>query len=184
MSAILKVNNITTTTGNPLINDIGGNHVVNFRQIYFSDYENFVSNPTGNGTPVTPLTLSIKPLSADNILIMEWMVSGEADNDVHFVMHRNGSIITTAGEEGYNNQAGNVRFSGLHVSWYDQNTDSTPSNHRFSYQCVAGTTNELFFTPAVRSTDATVNAFRINRFYTTADEQNSSFGFLWEFTPG
>lgn len=189
MSSILNVNTVQTTASRPLLSDASGNHCVGFAQCYMSEITSFSSAVSGNGTLIEPLTLTISPKSANNILIMEWMISGEMATNNLFLIHRNGSLITTAGEQGYNNVSGNVRYSGIVAAWYDANNESTPSNFRITYQCVAGTTDPINFAPAVRASGATAGTFYLNRAIGsgtvpyTGQELNVSYGQLFEFTP-
>lgn len=181
MSGTLKVNAINSLAGRPLILP-NGNHLVNFSQVYFTDFQNFSCPNTGNGNPMYPLTLTINPKASNNILIMEWMISGEEDTNIGILIHRNGALVTTAGQQGYNNQSGNVRWSCIHAGWFDNNNDSTPSNYRFTYQCITGSTSTLNFVPAVRSTDGTNRNFRLNRSFNSGFESNTSYGFIMEFS--
>lgn len=178
MSSILNVDTVRNLSNNITLTTSGS--VVGFHQVFSTEYVNFVAAVSGNGLEVYPLRLSITPKNANNILIMEWMLGGEAHQNVGFLVHRNGSLITTAGEQAYNNDAGNVRYSTVGVGWYDANNDTTPANNRLTYQCVAGSTETRTYAPAVRSTYATEVGYRMNRYYTTADEFNTSYGFIME----
>jgi hypothetical protein len=189
MSSILNVDTVQTTSGKILLSNSLGNHGVNFTQCYMSEIATYSSANSGNGTTISDLSMTISPKSANSILIMEWMITGEMHLNNGFVIHKNGSLITTAGQEGYNNVSGNVRYSTLHPALYDNNNESTPSNNRLTYQCIAGTTSAITFAPAVRATGATAYTFYLNRAMGsgtvayTGQEQNVSYGYLFEFTP-
>ena len=87
------------------------------------------SAASGDGTTITALNLNISPKFANSLLLMQWMINYEANHDNTFVIHRNGTLITSpVGYTGYNSEAGNVNFSGIATSAYDQNVDSTPQN--------------------------------------------------------
>jgi len=189
MSSILNVDTVQTTSGKTLLSNSLGNHGVNFTQCYMSEIATYSSANSGNGTTMNELSLTISPKSANSILIMEWMITGESGNNNGFVIHKNGSLITTAGQEGYNNVSGNVRHSTLHPVFYDNNNESTASNNRLTYQCIAGTTSAITFAPAIRGSGATANTYYLNRVIGsgtvpyTGQEQNVSYGYLFEFTP-
>lgn len=193
MSSILNVNTIITTSGNPLISNDLGNHCVNFTQCYMTESATYSAANTGNGTTINDLKLVVSPRNANNILIMEWMMTAEIVQDAVFLIHRDGSLVTTSGEQGYNNVSGNVRYSGICAGWYDNNNDSTPSNYRITYQCIAGTTNSIEFAIAVRSSNSTSRTFYLNRCInldsggttpsTAGRELNTSYGYCLEFTP-
>jgi hypothetical protein len=144
----------------------------------------FASNNSGNGTTVTPLNLSITPKFANSRLIIQWMVNCEVNNNDVFLIHRNGSLITTTGETGYNSESGNVRWSGFVSANYDQDVASTPDNYFIQYSCIAGSTVSQVFAPAVKSTDATNYTFFLNRsaLNTGQDgyETMVSTGTIWE----
>ena len=121
---------------------------------------------TGNGTTMTDLNLIITPKFATSMLIMQWMINGEASAsfwDVSFLIHKNGSLITQAGYEGYNVQAGNNRWSGVATGMYDTNNDSTMANMFIQYGIIAGSITSQTFAPAVRSSNATAKNFLLNR---------------------
>jgi hypothetical protein len=80
-----------------------------------------------------------------------------------FVIHKNGSIITTSGETGFNSETGNNRWSGVVSLDYDANDASTPSNYYIQYSCLAGSTTSQTFTPAVRSSATSNTTFFLNR---------------------
>lgn len=178
MAAILNVDTVRNLSNNVTLATSGS--VVGFQQVFSTEYVNFAAAVTGDGLEVYPLRLTITPKSANNILIMEWMLGGEPHTNVGFLVHRDGALITSAGEQGYNNAAGNERYSCLVAGWYDANNDSTPSNQRLTYHCTAGSTATRTYAPAVRSTYNTVVGYRMNRYYTTADEFNTSYGYIME----
>jgi hypothetical protein len=142
------------------------------------------SNNSGNGTTITQLSLSITPKFANSKLIMQWMINGEHQQDNVFLIHKNGSLITTAGETGYNAESGNVRWSGIAAGFYDQNESSTPSNWFIQYECVSGSTTPQVFAPATRSSVATSYTFFLNRTFASLGTDNQetlvSNGTIWE----
>jgi hypothetical protein len=142
------------------------------------------SNASGDGTTITQLNLSITPKFANSKLIMQWMINGEHHQDNVFLIHRNGSLITTAGATGYNAESGNVRWSGIASGFYDQNENSTPSNWFIQYECVSGSTATQVFAPATRASTGANYTFHLNRTFasTGADayETMISNGTIWE----
>ena len=144
----------------------------------------FASNNSGNGITITPLNLSITPKFANSRLIMQWMMNGEQHQDNVFLIHKDGALITTAGETGYNSEAGNARWSGIASGAYDQNESSTPSNWFIQYSCISGTTVSQTFAPATRSSGGSNLTFYLNRTYLflgqDAHESLVSTGTIWE----
>lgn len=147
----------------------------------------YASAASGNGTTITDLNLTITPRSATSILIMQWMINGEASSaswNMVYLIHQNGALITTAGYEGYNNQAGNQRWSGVAAGMYDNNSDSTMANMIIQYAILTGSINTQTFAPAVRSSNATAQTFFLNRTVGSAGQDNYeaavSSGVIWE----
>jgi len=142
------------------------------------------SNNSGNGTTITQLNLTITPKFSNSLLVMQWMINGEHHQDNVFLIHKNGSLITTAGEAGYNEESGNSRWSGFASAFYDQNESSTPSNWFIQYSCIAGATTSTTFAPATRGSSGSSYTFYLNRTFgnTGSDAQETmvSTGTIWE----
>lgn len=150
-----------------------------------SDQRTTYSAPnTGNGTTISALNISISPKRSSSLLLITWMINGEIHYDSVFTIHQGGAIITTSGFEGYNNNAGNVRWSGVAAGFYDRNEGSTPSNWIIQYAVSAGSTTSRTYAPAIRSSTATNYTFALNRTLngSIADNQESmiSTGMIME----
>jgi hypothetical protein len=122
----------------------------------------YASNNSGNGTTVSALGITIVPKNANNRIIVQWMVNGELHQDNVFLIHRDGSLITTSGEEGKSNLSSN-RYDGYVSAFYDQNESSTPSNWLIMYSQIAGSTSSRTYAPAVRSSSGSNFTFYLNR---------------------
>jgi hypothetical protein len=112
------------------------------------------------------------------------MVNCEVNNNNVFLIHKNGSLITTAGETGYNSESGIARWSGFVSANYDQDVNSTPDNYFIQYSCIAGSTASQVFAPAIKSTDATSYTFFLNRTANNTGQDGYetmvSTGTIWE----
>jgi hypothetical protein len=129
-----------------------------------SDLRTTYSSPnTGNGTRITELDISIAPRRSSSLILITWMINGEIHHDNVFTVYQGTDIITTEGFQGFNNQAGNVRWSGVASAFYDRNESSTPSNWIIQYAISAGSTTSRTYSPAVRSSSATAYTFAFNR---------------------
>jgi hypothetical protein len=137
--------------------------IIQTRTLRVDTRTTYASNNSGNGTTVSALGISITPIYASSNLIIQWMINGEMNNNNEFLIHKDGTLITTTGEQGYNNLAGNVRWSGFASSFYDRNDDSTPSNWNILYSCAAGSTTARTYAPAVRGSGGTGYTFYLNR---------------------
>lgn len=144
----------------------------------------YASNNSGNGTTITELNLTITPKFANSLLLMQWMINGELHHDNVFLVHRDGSLITTTNYTGYNSVAGNVQYSGVMSSAYDSDHNSTSSNWFLQYAAPAVSTTATTFAPAVRASDATSYTFSLNRTLGSAGqgsyENTISTGTIWE----
>jgi hypothetical protein len=151
-----------------------------------SDAKSTYSMPgTGNGTSITDLGLTITPKFSTSLLVMTWMITHEVTYNMVFTVFRDGALITTAGYEGYNNEAGNVRWSGVVSGIHDRaDISSTPTNAFIQYAVPAVDTAARTYTPATKSSDAGVNTFYLNRAVvsTGADTQENgvSTGIIME----
>jgi len=123
----------------------------------------YASNNSGDGTTMSALGITITPKSATNRLICQWMINGEIHHDNVFLIHRDGALITTAGEEGRNSVSNN-RWVGYAAAVYDGNdTASTPCNWTLTYSQIAGSTTARTYAPATRSSGPTNYTFYLNR---------------------
>lgn len=129
-----------------------------------SDNRTTYSAPaSGGGTTITDLNLSIAPKNANSMLVITWMISGECNNNVNFLIHRGGALITDSGYEGFNNQIGNISIqAGYTTATYDGDDGSTPSTYCIRYQIPAGNTSSRTYAPAVRSSAGGLT-FYLNR---------------------
>lgn len=132
----------------------------------------YSSPTTGNGTTITDLNLTIAPIFSNSTLIIQWMINGELHQDNVFLIHQNGSLITTSGSEGYNANAGNNKWSGYCSAFYDRNEDTTPSNWNIFYTCPANSTSSRTYAPAVRGSGATAYTFCLNRCINASASEN------------
>jgi len=161
----LQVNSIQNVAGVTLVPGGVGN-VVDTRVCWMTE-QLIVRNNTTNGVLIPGLTMCIKPKKSTNVLICEWMISGETYNDNVFVIHKKvgtsgtWGLITDSGQEGYNNAAGNQSWSGISCGWYDPDFSSTPQTANIQYHFVPNTTDTVCLGVAIRG--PTVYSCPINR---------------------
>ena len=142
-----------------------------------SDNRTTYSAPaSGGGTTITNLNLTITPKNAKSMLVITWMISGECNNNVNFLIHRGGALITDSGYEGFNNQIGNVSIqAGYTTATYDGDDGSTPSTYCIRYQIPAGNTSSRTYAPAVRSS-AGDTTFYFNRAQNSIGQESHENG--------
>jgi hypothetical protein len=107
--------------------------------------------------------------------MMKWMINGEVHQDVVFLVHRNGSLITDGGYAAYNMEVGNQRWSGIVSGPYETTTpdySTTPNNFMLRYWVNAINTEVRTYAPAVRSSSTTAYNLHLNRVQNTATGTN------------
>lgn len=159
----LVVNKVEARDTQTLLNTSG-----NIIQVVYArtDARNtYASAVTGDGTTITDLNISITPTNANNRLICQWMINYEANHDNVILIHRDGALITTVGEEGRNNLSNNrwVGYSPSRFEGVSGDVNSTMDNMFVMYSQIAGSTTSRTYAPAVRSSNATAFTFYLNR---------------------
>ena len=134
----IKTNTIQTLAGRNILTNTGP--VIQVQTVMTDRKNNIASPNSGNGTPLRDLTVGITPTSSSSRLIVEFMICGEMHQDHVWLIHRNGGLVTTSGEQG-RNSVGNSRWHGYAAAWYDRNENSTPSTWYLLYHCIANTTS-------------------------------------------
>lgn len=186
MSNLIVDTVYNSETNAPILKSAG--NVVQVARVRSDSRTTISSNNSGDGTTITQLNLTLTPRSSTNRIICQWYVMGEFHHDNNFLIHRNGSLITTANEQGYNNVSGNVRWSGFVSSTYDtvNDNDSTPHHWFIQYSQISGTVGITTWAPAIRSSGGTNYTFALNRTIgstgTTDYETGVSFGVIYEVT--
>ena len=163
MSRLNTNNIISPLSGSPILQATG--NIVQCVRVRTDSRPTYNSGPSGNGNEITQLRMTISPRHAGNLLLCQWVISGEVHHDNVFTIFRDGSLITTGGEQGYNAEVGNNRWSGFISSTYDSadNQDSTPHHWYIQYFCNADSTNSRFYSPAIRCSSGGNHTFALNR---------------------
>ena len=158
----VRANGIKTITGKPILN--GSGNIIQTVYVRSDAFTTYSAAITGDGTTVSALSASITPTSSTSRIICNWVICGEvgAASDAVWLIHRNGALITTAGEEG-RNSISNSRWVGFAPTPYDVDFASTPFSLSIQYSQIAGTTSTLTYSPAIRSSSGTAQTFYLNR---------------------
>lgn len=159
----LVVNKVEARDTHTLLNTSG-----NIIQVVYArtDARNtYASAITGDGTTITDLNISITPTNANNRLICQWMINYEATHENVILIHRDGALITTVGEEGRNNLSNNrwVGYAPFRWEGGAGDTGSTMDNMFVMYSQIAGSTASRTYAPAVRSSGSAAATFFLNR---------------------
>ena len=140
------------------------------------------SNPGGtSATVVGPLRLTITPTYSSSLIICEWRIHGEStDHNFGWRVHKNGSLVTTSGYQGYNNNSGNNNHSFITHEGYDTDNNSTPHVYTMLYYDKPNTTSSVYYEPACSaSRGGNSGSFRINRTAGSAGQTNHENGVSW-----
>ena len=187
MSTLYTNNIINPATGTPILKNTG--NVVQCNRVRYDSRTTWSSNNSGNGNEITPLRLTISPKFAGNLLICQWVISGDFNHDNVFTIFRNGGLNSTGGEQGYNTEVGNNRWSGFASATYDQagsDTGSTPHHWFIQYFANADSTSSRTYGPAVRSSNGSNFTLFLNRTGGSngqnGHEMTVSTGVIWEVT--
>lgn len=78
--------------------------------------------PTGDGTEITPLTITMTPTAEGNKVILDWIVNGESIHTTGYIVTRNGTRLTDT------TNGTNDRWAVITAQPYDANSNSTPDN--------------------------------------------------------
>ena len=177
----IKTNAIQTVAGKPILNSTGS--IIQTVYVRSDAFTTYAAATSGDGTTISPLGLTITPTSSNSRIICNWMINGEMNHDTVWLIHRDGALITTAGEEGRNSVSNN-RWSGYASAFYDQNESSTPSNWNIMYSQIAGSTASRTYAPAVRGSGGSAYTFYLNRTISSDGTDNNenmvSTGVLYE----
>jgi hypothetical protein len=174
----------------PTSNLIIGGSVIQTVMVRSDTRTTFSALNSGQGTTITNLNLTVAPKRANSLLVMTWQISGESNENVNFLIHRNGNLILDSGYEGLNGMVGNTTIQcGYTTSWYDADVSTTPTSYIIRYAIVAANTTSQTYAPAVRSSsNGSSYTFYLNRCVnnegTTDQENGISTGVLQEVATG
>jgi hypothetical protein len=142
---------------------LGGNvllqerKIVQTQTIRTDNRTTFTAQPSGDGTEVTDLRISITPKSANSWIWIRYTIAYEMHHDTVWLMMQNSALI------GYNTQRGNVRHSGILTPLYDNDYSSTPQTSTINWFVKAGNTSARYYSPAVRSSSGGTYTLGLNR---------------------
>ena len=137
------------------------------------------STPTGAGTAVTSMRLTITPTYSNSLIICEWRLHGECgSHDAGFRVARNGSLVSGT-FAGFNTNVGNNNHSYINSEWYDSDDNSTPQSPSFLWYDFPGTTSTIFYDPLTGSNDGNTRTYFQNRPIGSAGQNNHENGVSW-----
>lgn len=157
--------------------------VIQTRYVRSDDRTTYSSPGSLAATPISALNLSITPRFSSSMILCQWIVSGEMQQDNTFMIFKNGTLA----DDGYNLQAGNILGSGYAVVNYDVDNASTPMTMKIMYAGFPGGTGLVTYGLAIRSASATPYTLHINRSVNggatgSGNENGVSIGIIQEIT--
>jgi hypothetical protein len=159
-----------TTINNGLIQQ---GTVVQYVQVGSSVRTTYTSSPSGNGTAITQLNLTITPKRADSVIWLRWTVFYEMHQDNMFLVQKDSSLI------GYNTYRGNVRWSGILAPRYDNDYSSTPQVSTINWFDPAINTTARTYSLAVRGSGSGTYTFGLNRSLASTGTDGQEVGHSW-----
>lgn len=151
--------------------------VVQTQTIRTDNRVTYTAQPSGDGTEVTDLRISITPISANSWMWIRYTIAYEMHHDTVWLIMQNSGLI------GYNTQRGNIRHSGILTPLYDNDYNSTPQVSTINWFVKAGGTASRYYSPAVRSSSGGTYTLGLNRALGSISnnyETGISFGWVRE----
>lgn len=170
-------------------------HKVSMERIYYSVPNNdggmradiFAEGIHEGGVIIRPLDVSIRPMSVDSFIFVEFNVFYEAGNDTVYTILRDMNMVGAAQPDhsviGF---YGASKQQGIGVSLYDNNYDSTPHYIQVPWVDRPGTTEWVTYSLAIKSSGGSNQTFTLNCTFTNyqngadAYEQGVSFAIAQE----
>lgn len=170
---------ITVSSGHKLI---APGHVL---QCKVTRYDGYMTYSTGGGNELTPLRVSITPMSPTSLILCMFQIHGEcgSTHDVGYRVFKNGAVATGA-YAGYNTTAGDVPYSMASMALpYESDYSSTPFTKTFLHMDYPGSTDAVTYAPAVKDSYNSSYTWYLNRSASTPQngyESGISYTFVWE----
>jgi len=119
---------------------------------------------------VSPLDISITPHFSNSKIYLMWRIEYEAHQDVNFRIYRDSTLI------GYNTVSGDVQWSGVTTSPYDQNVDTTPTQAMITWIDEPNTTSTVTYKVYVNRSGDNNREFYLNRTVDSSGANNRETG--------
>lgn len=176
----LTVNNLTPATGSEISLPAGHKlshqgKVVQTVYVRSDARPTYSALPSGDGTQITQLNLTITPTRADSTIWLRWTMFYEVNHDTMFLVQRNSTLI------GYNLSRGNIRYSGILTPKYDNDYSSTPQNDTVNWFDQPNTTSATTYQICIRSANTGTHTFALNRTVASAAGDGHEVGVSWGF---
>jgi len=141
----------------------------------------------GNSSDITGLSITHNCQHPSNILVAQWQIQCEVQNDSTFKVLKDGSWIDNSFGDSTNASAASDEWywKGLLCAYHDGDNSTTPSNYLLQYVGYAGKTGNIVLTPSFQFASGSGTLF-LNRTISSAggdaNEIGVSTGVCWEIT--
>ena len=185
---------MSTLVTNKIVNPIDGNTLLKSSGSIIqvarlrNDVVASLTSAASSFSEITQTRITITPKSASSRLIIQWEFVGEP-NDHNTVMriYRDGAVISTAGEQGYNNSVALNNWVGWWTGFYDQDNDSTANKHGIIYSQISGSTASRNYSLAFGGSDGGGRTLRYNACLNSPGQTNREVsittGVIYEIAP-
>lgn len=140
----------------------------------FQNHVTYNSYNDNNSRDISGLDITITLKKANSRVLLQWWVFYEAHHNISFQAKRGGTVI------GFNNEVGNVRWSGIGVADYEHSHDqnSTPTYSHMMWIDTPGSVGPHTYTLGSRSSGGSNWDIRMNRCWGTVQD-NHETGVSW-----
>jgi hypothetical protein len=141
----------------------------------------------GNSSDITGLSITHNCQHPSNILVAQWQIQCEVQNDSTFKVLKDGSWIDNSFGDSTNASAASDEWywKGLLCAYHDGDNSTTPSNYLLQYVGYAGKTGDIVLTPSFQFASGSGTLF-LNRTISSAGGDSNeicvSTGVCWEIT--
>ena len=122
-------------------------------------------------TIITELNVPYTPKFADSLLVVQWMITYEANYNSTFRIARDNTVVTASGYEGFNSIYGTNAYSGFAAVEYDSDVASTPNTGHLQYFALANSTSPTVFQVMLTHSSGSTETFRLNRAFNSIGNQ-------------
>jgi hypothetical protein len=112
---------------------------------------------TGDGTEITPLTITMTPTASGNKVILDWIVNGECYHEAGYIVTRNGVQLTDT------TNGTNDRWAVITAQPYDGDSNSTPDNAVIRIIDNSSLATSSIYRLHIRASHSTARTLYLNR---------------------
>ena len=149
-------------------------HVIQTVWRKFDQHATYAAYNDNVSRQISGLDATITLKRSNSMVYCQWWLFYESHHDITFQAQRNSTVI------GFNNEVGNVRWSGIGAAEYEHSFDlaSTPSYLHMCYVDFPGTVGPHTYSLGCRASAGTNYDLRVNRSYSSFSDSYEA-GVSW-----